>query len=164
MHPFYLPGLIENLYAPSMLWECSSGRTDFLLYPHYRVQNLYTAVEFNFNNIDLSGTPCNLWHNSEVFWAYHDISTLGCIKALIDHGQCHVSKLLIMDSWSPTMINSFDTWQLLCMKVLIHGKDWYLFHIQDATGKKIRTGNPCRHDRKCNGQPGKYTYLDHKWK
>ena len=41
------------------------------------------------------------------------------------------------------------------MKALIHGKDCYLLHIQDAKGKKIRIGNPDRQERKCNGQPGK---------
>ena len=45
------------------------------------------------------------------------------------------------------------------MKVLIHGKDWYLLnvwtiYIQDATGKK-QNGNPSKQEQKFNGQPGK---------
>ena len=63
-----------------------------------------------------------------VFQAYHDISILCCIKL-----------------WS---------WQLLCMKVLIHGKDRFYF-ISRMPREKIRTGNPSRQERKCNGQPVK---------
>ena len=48
------------------------------------------------------------------------------------------------------------------MKALIHGKDCYLLHFQDATGKKFRTGNPSREERKCNGpmdSPEKLIYF-----
>ena len=56
-------------------------------------------------------------------------------------------------SWPLPCIKAVDHGS--CMKALIHGKDWYLLHIQDAAGKQVRTGHQSRQEWKCNVQPRK---------
>ena len=55
------------------------------------------------------------------------------------------------------LYESFDTWQLLCMKALIHDKEWHLLHIKDATGKMILDRKSIQTEAD-NGQPGKFFF------